>query len=227
MQREAMAKLDKQNEIVSMEFWGEKPATIAGMILRDDSGNLEQTERSDILAQLPPLDGVKILELGAGIGRYTSHFAHLASHVTAVDFVKKFLDQNRRETAKFTNISYYCADVMDLEFEPESFDFIFMNWLLMYLDDQQMTLLRDRIRQWIRVGGTVFFRESCFVSASGGLPSKDNPARYRPDSQYIRLFDDDFKLQHRGNVKVYEQRFNNPYQCYWLFQRVHDEPKGV
>ena len=162
---------------------------------------------------------MKVLELAAGIGRYTSYFAHVASHVTAVDFVEKFLDQNRKATAQFNNISYYCADVMDLEFEPESFDFIFMNWLLMYLDDQQMMLLHDRIRQWIRVGGTIFFRESCIAGETGGLPTKDNPARYRPDSQYASLFEDNFRLLHRGNVKVYEQRFNNPYQCYWLFQR--------
>jgi phosphoethanolamine N-methyltransferase len=133
--------------------------------------------------------------------------------------MERFLDQNRKATAQFNNISYYCTDVMDLEFEPESFDFVFMNWLLMYLDDQQMTLLRDRIHLWTRVGGSVFLRESCFVGSTGGQASEDSPARYRPDSQYARLFEDDFRLVHKGNVKVYEQRFNNPYQCYWLFQR--------
>ena len=171
-----MDKLDKQDETVSMEYWGGKPATIAGMTLQDESDNLGQLERADILAQLPPLDGLKILELGAGIGRYTSHFASAASHVTAVDFMERFLDQNRKATAQFNNISYYCADVMDLEFEPESFDFIFMNWLLMYLDDQQMTLLRDRIHLWTRVGGSVFLRESCFVGSTGGQASEDSPA---------------------------------------------------
>ena len=210
-----------------MEFWGGRPATVVGMLLQDNSDNLSQADRADILAQLPPLVGLKILELGAGIGRHTSHFASVASHVTAVDFVEKILYQDRKATAQFNNISYYCTDVMDLEFEPESFDFVFMNGLLMYLDDQQMILLRDRIRQWIRVGGTVFFRESCFVGSTGGLPSKDNPARYRPDSQYTRLFEDGFGLLNRGNVKMYEERFNNPYQCYWLFQRVQQEPKGV
>lgn len=202
-----------------MEFWGGKPATVAGMLLVDESDSLDEAERADILAQLPPLEGMEILELGAGIGRYTSYFAQVARHVTAVDFVKTFLDQNQKATARFNNVSYYCTDVMDLEFEPESLDFIFINWLLMYLDDQQMVLLRDRIHRWTRVGGTVFFRESCFVGATRGLPSKDNPARYRPDTEYMRLFEGDFRLLHRGNVKVYEERFNNPHQCYWLFQR--------
>ena len=108
---------------------------------------------------------------------------------------------------------------MDLDFEPDSFDFVFTSGLFMYLDDQQIALLRDRMRLWTRAGGTAFIRESCFVGSTWGSPSKDNPARYRSDSEYMRLFEDGFELLHRGNVKVYEERFNNPHQCYWLFQR--------
>jgi phosphoethanolamine N-methyltransferase len=108
---------------------------------------------------------------------------------------------------------------MDLEFAPGSFDFVFMNWLLMYLDDRQTAVLRDRIRQWTRAGGIVFLRESCFVGSNGAAPSKDSPARYRSDSYYLRLFENGFSLLRQGNVKVYEERFNNPHQYYWLFQR--------
>ena len=203
-----------------MEFWEQKPATLFGMVLNYEFVALDQAERVDILSQLPPLEGTDILELGSGIGRYTSHFAQVSSHVTAVDFIEKFVDENRQANSQFNNISYHCSDVMQLDFEPGSFDFIFMNWLLMYLDDSQMILLRDRIRQWLRVGGTVFLRESCFVVAAAGRPSsKNNPTRYRSASQYTRLFEDHFTLLHRGNVKVYEQRFNNRSQCYWLFRQ--------
>jgi phosphoethanolamine N-methyltransferase len=108
---------------------------------------------------------------------------------------------------------------MNLEFEPEFFDFVFMNWLLMYLDDQQVVLLRDRIRQWLKVGGTLFFRESCAWKGFTTGPLRSNPARYRPDIHYTSFFEDDFRLLHQGNVKIYEQRFNDPSQCYWLFRR--------
>ena len=174
---------------------------------------------SEILDQLPNLDGTEILELAAGIGRYTHHLAQIATHVTAVDFVEKFVDQNRITNARFDNISYRCSDVMNLDFEPGSFDHVFINWLFMYLDDRQTVLLRDRIERWLRPAGTVFLRESCFVGSSGLPTRKGNPARYRADSEYTRLFEDDFRLLHRGNVKVYEERFNNPHQYYWLFQR--------
>lgn len=204
---------------MTLTFWQEEPATVDGMLLIDDCDTLNRVERADILAQLPPLEGMDILELGAGIGRYTSHFVQAARHVIAVDFVEKFIEENRRATAHFNNASYCCADVMELEFEDGSFDFVFINWLLMYLDDQQITLLRDRIHQWTRTGGKVFFRESCFVGCEGTAPLKDNPTRYRSDEEYMRLFENGFSLLHQGNVKIYEERFNNPHQHYWLFQR--------
>ena len=50
-------------------------------------------------------------------------------------------------------------------------------------------------------------------------PSKDNPTRYRSDEEYTRLFEKDFSLLHRGNVKTYDELFNNPCQHYWLLQR--------
>ncbi len=188
-------------------------------MLHSDVATLDEAERRDILAQLPSLDGLDVLELGAGIGRFTSHIVQVARQVTAVDFFEKFLKENQMTTAHFNNASYCCVDAMDLEFEDGSFDFVFMNWFFMYLDNRQITLLRDRFRSWIRVGGYVFFRESCFVGSTGTAPSMDNPTRYRSDDEYTRLFQEDFSLLHRGNVKIYDELFNNPHQHYWLFQR--------
>jgi len=206
--------------VESLEFWEQKPATLGGMILNDDSEILDKAERADILDQLPRLDGVNILELGSGIGRYTSHFAEKSNHVTTVDFIDKFVEQNQETNARFNNISFLCSDVLELDFEAGSFDFIFMNWLMMYLDDQQIALLRDRLRGWLRTNGMIFFRESCFVGASGQAYESDEITRYRSDVHYMQLFENWFELRHRGNVKVYEQRYNNPHQYYWLYQRT-------
>ena len=212
--------MENHEKTERMDFWQTKPATIATMLLQqEESDTLSEAEMAEILNQLPSLNSMEVLELGAGIGRYTSHFAQVASRVTAVDFTETFLEQNRKTTARFNNITYYCTDVMDLEFEPESFDFVFMNWLLMYLDDQQIVLVRDRIHQWLRVGGTLFFRESCLWECYTPGSLKNNPARYRPDIHYTSLFEDGFRLLHQGNVEVYEQRFNRSNQCYWLFRR--------
>ncbi len=188
------------------------------MMLLSDA-DLDEAERADILSQLPSLSHMDVLELGAGIGRYTSHFIHMARHVTVVDFVEKFVEENRRTTSHCNNTSYYCADVMDLEFDDSSFDFIFINWLFMYLDDTQAEQLRGRMHGWLRDNGQVFLRESCFVGSTGTAPAPGNPTRYRSDTDYTRLFETHFVLQHRGNVKVYEERYHNPHQYYWLFHK--------
>lgn len=43
-----------------------------------------------------------------------------------------------------------------------SLDFIFSNWLLMYLDEPEVIELFRKMLMWLRPGGKLFFRESCF-----------------------------------------------------------------
>ena len=45
---------------------------------------------------------------------------------------------------------------------PYSSDLVFSNWLLMYLTDAEVRDLFTRQLSWLREGGHVFFRESCF-----------------------------------------------------------------
>lgn len=42
-----------------------------------------------------------------------------------------------------------------------SFDFIFSNWLLMYLSDEELKSIVEKMLSWLRPGGFLFFRESC------------------------------------------------------------------
>lgn len=42
-----------------------------------------------------------------------------------------------------------------------SIDFIFSNWLLMYLSDKELKVLIEKMLGWLRPGGFLFFRESC------------------------------------------------------------------
>lgn len=52
------------------EFWKEhsKAATVEEMMLDSRARELTQQELPEILSMLPPLDGCRVLELGAGIG---------------------------------------------------------------------------------------------------------------------------------------------------------------
>lgn len=73
------------------------------------------------------------MELGAGIGRFTGDLGAHAKSVLALDFMQRLIEENERKHGHMGNISFKSGDACELEAEPESFEVVFTNWLLMYL----------------------------------------------------------------------------------------------
>ncbi|KAG8563597.1 hypothetical protein GDO81_016148 [Engystomops pustulosus] len=170
------------------QFWEEhsRDATVEEMMLDSSAALLSKEEKPEIISLLPCLDGLNVLELGAGIGRYTGHLAKLASQVTAVDFMQNFIDKNREDNGYRGNITFLQADVTLLDLPNESYDFIFSNWLFMYLTDEELAALTRKMLGWLRPGGYLFFRESCFFQ-SGDCERTFNPTVYRTPARYNHL----------------------------------------
>jgi phosphoethanolamine N-methyltransferase len=84
-----------------------------------------------ILQSLPDLTDMSVVDIGAGIGRFTTNFATMAKHVLSVDFIESFIEQNKVRNSSFNNITYQINDALGFEVEPESVDLMFSNWLLM------------------------------------------------------------------------------------------------
>ena len=70
---------------------------------------------------------------------------------------------------------------------PGSVDVLFSNWLLMYLDDDELKALAAKAFGWLSPGGSLFFRESCY-RRSGSVPRGFNPTRYRHPDEYTEIF---------------------------------------
>lgn len=187
------------------------------MMLRRRPGKLDLEERPEILSALPSYQGKEVLELGGGIGRFTGDFAQKAKHVTVVDFVSHFLEENKKRHAHFSNITYLCQDMMELNIPPHSIDLIFMNWLLMYLEDTEVEVLADRICSWLKPGGVLFFRETC--SPTPAVIIDEYHVWYRTLAYYTHLFEGKLQLIKQDNIRAYIKRFADPFQCYWLFER--------
>jgi phosphoethanolamine N-methyltransferase len=194
-------------------YWKEQDPTLQAMYKRSNARYLDIHEKAEIISYLPPLTEKKVLDLGAGIGRFTRHFASAADHVTSTDMMPHFLQKNRRDHADLTNITYICSDVMKLKLEESSFDFIFLHWLLMYLEDAQMKLLMKRIHRWLKPQGEIFFRESCAVKRIKNTQS-GYYAHYRTLAEYDALIKD-FTLLKEGHIQAYVHAFADPLQCYW------------
>ncbi|CAE8703237.1 unnamed protein product, partial [Polarella glacialis] len=120
------------------EYWSTDHAapTLENMMLDSNAGDMDRLERPEILSALPSLQGKKVLELGAGIGRFSGVLARKAGEVVAVDFVKSSCIENQRLNAGCNNLRVMHGDVTQLDLEPNSFDLVFSNWLLMYLTDE-------------------------------------------------------------------------------------------
>lgn len=219
------------------EFWKEhsKAATVEEMMLDSRAKELTEHELPEILSMLPPLEGRRVLELGAGIGRYTSHLLTKAAHVTAVDFMQSFVEKNRENNGHHSNVNFIQADVTKLDIPQHSVDFIFSNWLLMYLSDVELSSFFEKMLNWLQPGGFLFFRESC-NHRSGDCKRDFNPTCYRSEAQYTHLATSvqveasegdqsfGFDIVFKRRVQTYVEMKNNPNQMCWLLQKHPRSP---
>lgn len=215
------------------QYWGEhsKNGTIQEMMLDVGAEDLSKEELPEILSYLPPVDDLDVVELGAGIGRFTSHVAEKARSVLAVDFMESFIEKNKERNDRFRNIEYLAADVMHMSLETNDWDLIFSNWLYMYLDTTELTTLLRRMLAWLRLDGYMFCRESC-NRQSGNKPRTNNPSYYRDVLVYEALFTSVTIPTEDGKgfygfdtilsrpVDTYIKQKQNENQITWLVQKV-------
>jgi phosphoethanolamine N-methyltransferase len=216
-----------------LKFWQEhaKKTTPVEMMLDEEAERIGREEVPEILGLLPDLKGKRVLELGAGIGRFTGEMAKKAQSVTAVEFMEAFHKENQKLNGKHNNVVFKCADATKVEFPPNSFDVIFMNWLLMYLDDTEVNNLFKKFLSWLPENGYLFFRESCF-HRSGNKDRSFNPTFYRTPADYKALIDftqihspesnsiSGFEIVFSRSIQTYIKLKNNANQICWLFQKT-------
>ncbi|KAL4421015.1 hypothetical protein ABPG77_008852 [Micractinium sp. CCAP 211/92] len=220
---------------VQKAYWKEHSgdATVEAMMLDSQAKDIDKLERPEVLKLLGPVDGLRIVELGAGIGRFTGPLAAKASSVVALDFMENLIEQNRVANGHHGNIDFRCGDAMELTLPSDSCDVAFSNWLLMYLGDSEVQQLARNMLNWVKEGGTVFFRESCFRQ-SGDRQRKNNPTHYRNPREYFKIFDSvqqilpdgrvaHFELVLCKSVDTYVRVKQNQNQVVWKWKKVIDD----
>ncbi|RLN25635.1 phosphoethanolamine N-methyltransferase 1-like [Panicum miliaceum] len=195
-------KMEVEERHAQKSYWEEhsKDLTVEAMMLDSRATDLDKEERPEVLSLLPPYEGKSVLELGAGIGRFTGELAKTAGNVLALDFIESAIKKNQSINGHYKNTSFMCADVtsQDLVIQANSIDLIFSNWLLMYLSDEEVEQLVQRMVKWLKVGGYIFFRESCFHQ-SGDSKRKVNPTHYREPRFYTKVFKECHTFDQDGN----------------------------
>ncbi|XP_050397141.2 uncharacterized protein LOC126815505 isoform X2 [Patella vulgata] len=219
-------------EIMS-EYWkdhAQKSSSIQTMMLDSNAEELSKDEKPEILSYLPDISGKTVIELGAGIGRFTTILAEKAKHVIAVDFMAEFIEKNKIANAHLKNIDYMVEDVTKMEQPEAQSDLVFSNWLFMYLEDAEVQKVFYKMLGWLKEGGYLFIRESC-NRPSGNIPRKSNPTNYRDTDMYEAFYSSvsipcdenhsyGFDLVLSKAVDAYIKHKSNKDQMVWLLQKV-------
>lgn len=111
--------INKEDRKKMKDYWVKHSqfANIQEMLLDSNAQEISDNEMPEMMSLLPSFKSKRVLELGAGIGRFTRVLAQQAEHVTAVDFIEKFLERSRELNSDLNNIDYLASDVMKLDFE--------------------------------------------------------------------------------------------------------------
>ena len=141
--------------------------------LQDQAWTLAELLHSDTAYP----EGSTVLEAGCGTGAQTVTLASRSprAHIVSADISEASLAEARKavEAAGLSNVTFAQADIFKLPFPPQSFDHVFVCFVLEHLARPADAL--DALRSMLKPGGTVTVIEGDHGSAY-----------FHPDSEHAR-----------------------------------------
>ncbi|MBP1691348.1 MAG: SAM-dependent methyltransferase [Bacteroidetes bacterium] len=183
--------------------------------LQDQASTLVELLHSD--TAYPP--GSRVLEAGCGVGAQTVALAGNSPRalITSVDISPSSVAEAARTAAEagLSNVHFQQADIFSLPFGPDSFDHLFVCFVLEHLPKPVEALLA--LKKVLRAGGTITVIEGDHGSAY-----------FHPDSEAARrAIQCQVQLQRRagGNANVGRELY--PLLCEAGYASVRVSPRMV
>ena len=136
---------------------------------------LEREQFMKVATTIAP--GASVLEVGCGTARFSKQCAEAGYNVTASDASPDMLAIAREKCAGLPNIDFKLARGADIDFESNTFDFVFAIRVINSLESPHYAL--QTVREMIRVtrpGGVVLVE---FANANRPLAKHNNSVRLR------------------------------------------------
>jgi ubiquinone/menaquinone biosynthesis C-methylase UbiE len=183
--------------------------------LEDQANTLAELLHQDVI--YPP--GSRVLEAGCGVGAQTTSLAanSPAAKFLSIDVSAESLQKASQRTGSkgLTNVEFQQADIFNLPFAEESFDHIFVCFVLEHLEAPAEALIR--LKKVLRTGGTLTVIEGDHGSAY-----------FHPDSEYAKRAIQcliDLQAKAKGNSLIGRQLYPLLKKC--GFRDVRVTPRVV
>jgi len=199
----------------------------ADRLIRTLIAKLEKSEilsllEDNVMTLLPKEHRGVVVDIASGIGRFIPYFSEKFRSVVQIDFSEGNIRKARELHKDRANVEYRTQNILAASFGERTLDCVFGNWILQYLEDQEVETFISRAYAWLKPGGTVFFREGIKTNYEGAVPPKsENPAHFRSSEEiYNEWFRSaKFDVVKSGHLKTYATVFNNPNQRYWILKK--------
>jgi len=201
------------NYSVVNSYWKKAAPSIMGPYMMEgfgfpaNAGHFRFLAESAIVQQL--LHNAKIdatgaaLDLGSGVGYWAEFFAQKFNKVIAVEASAPLYESMVQRCASYKNFTPIQGDVMS--FEPEGrFSLIFLGGLLMYLNENDVVALLQKLKPLLSPGGIILCRESTVRNGTLTREGEEYQAVYRSVSNYLGLFN-------KCDLTVAQTCLNAPY----------------
>jgi len=183
--------------------------------LQDQASTLVELLHSD--TSYP--SGSQVLEAGCGVGAQTITLARNSpnAHITSIDISESSVAEAKKriEGAGFTNVNFQQGDIFNLAFDLESFDHIFVCFVLEHLARPLEAL--NFLKNYLKVGGTITVIEGDHGST---YFYPDNDAAHRAIQCQVEL-----QKRDGGNANIGRELY--PLLNAAGFSSIHVSPRMV
>jgi 2-polyprenyl-3-methyl-5-hydroxy-6-metoxy-1,4-benzoquinol methylase len=140
--------------------------------------------------------GQRVLDLGAGTGRWSVYFAQRGAQVSAVELSPSLArgaqkNVQRRGLAVDVRVGTILAPPLALD---ERFDIVHIGNVLVYIDEADLARVRDVVQAHCKPGGMLVLREPIDPRGPSEQRSADYHAIFRRPERYSELFAPGFRL---------------------------------
>jgi protein-L-isoaspartate O-methyltransferase len=177
-------------------YWSKAKPSIMGPYMMDgfgfpaSAGKYRFTAECEIVQRL--IRDAKIgsngtvLDLGSGVGFWAEYFAQHFEQVIAIEASTPLYEAMATRCSRYSNATLINDDVRS--FEPNArYSMIFLGGMLMYLNDDDLIALLEKLTPFLEPGGIVLCRES--TVRNGTLTRQgDYQVVYRSVQTYSSLF---------------------------------------